>query len=131
MSFGISVSDILVLSDLAWRCYRCCRDSSDQFQRLSGEVSNLKAVLDETKEAVEENQPLSPTREQRLKLAIAECGKALQDLERLLGSYESMNTQRQRAWDRLKFGLEDIAEVRSRMISHTTTLSALSLGIHQ
>ena len=94
-------------------------------------MSNLKAVLDETKEAVEENQPLSPTREQRLKLAIAECEKALQDLERLLGSYESMNTQNQRMWDRLNFGLRDIAEVRSRMMSHTTTLSALSLGIHQ
>lgn len=131
MSFGVSTGDIIALSTLAWRCYRCCRDSSDQFQRISGEVSNLKAVLDETKEAFEENQPLSPTREERLKCAIEECEKALLDLEKLLGSYESMNTQNQRMWDRLNFGLKDLAEVRSRMISHTTTLGALSLGIHQ
>jgi hypothetical protein len=131
MSFGFSSGDIIALSELAWRCYKACRDSSDQFQRISGEVSNLKVVLDETKEAIEENQPLSPTREGRLKLAIEECEKALQDLEKLLGSYESMNTQNQRVWDRLNFGLKDTADIRSRMISHTATLGALSQGIHQ
>ena len=88
-------------------------------------------MLDETKEAIEENQPLSPAREGRLKLAIEECEKALQDLEKLLKSYESMNTQNQRVWDRLNFGLKDTADIRSRMISHTATLGALSHGIHQ
>lgn len=130
MNFGFSIGDIIALSALAWRCYKCCRDSSDEFQRISGEVSNLKAVLDETKEAVEENQPLSPTREQRLRSAIEECGKALKDLEKILGSYESMSTQNQRVWDRLNFGLKDIAELRIRLISHTTTLGALNHGIH-
>jgi uncharacterized coiled-coil DUF342 family protein len=131
MSFGFGSGDVIALSALAWRCYKACRDSSDQFQNISSEVANLRTVLDETKEAVEENQPLSPTREQRLEFAIAECEKVLQDLEKLLGSYESMNTQNQRVWDRLKFGLKDIADLRTRMICHTTTLGALSQGIHQ
>jgi Fungal N-terminal domain of STAND proteins len=129
MSFGFSLSDVISLSALAWNCYKSCRDSSEQFQRISGEVGNLKAVLDETIEAVQDNQPLSRTREERLMRVMEECQQVLIDLEKLLNSYESMNTQTQRTWDRFRFGMEDVAGVRSRLISHTTTLGALSQGI--
>ena len=129
MSFGFSLGDVISLSALAWNCYKCCRDSSEQFQRISGEVGNLKAVLDETIEAIQDNRPLSPTREERLKRVMEECQQVLMDLERLLNSYESMNTQTQRTWDRFRFGMEHVAGVRSRLISHTTTLGALSQGI--
>lgn len=129
MSFGFSIGDVISLSALAWNCYKSCRDSSEQFQRISGEVGNLKAVLDETIEAVQDNQPLSRTREERLMRVMEECQQVLIDLEKLLNSYESMNTQTQRTWDRFRFGMEDVAGVRSRLISHTTTLGALSQGI--
>jgi|HubBroStandDraft_4_1064222.scaffolds.fasta_scaffold824338_1 hypothetical protein len=129
MSFGFSLGDVISLSALAWNCYKSCRDSSEQFQRISGEVGNLKAVLDETIEAVQDNQPLSRTREERLMRVMEECQQVLIDLEKLLNSYESMNTQTQRTWDRFRFGMEDVAGVRSRLISHTTTLGALSQGI--
>jgi hypothetical protein len=129
MSFGFSLGDVIALSALAWNCYKSCRDSSEQFQRISGEVGNLKAVLDETIEAVQDNRPLSPTREERLTRVMEECRQVLIDLEKLLNSYESMNTQTQRTWDRFRFGMEDVAGVRSRLISHTTTLGALSQGI--
>lgn len=91
MTFGFSLGDVISLSALAWNCYKSCRDSSEQFQRISGEVGNLKAVLDETIEAIQDNRPLSPTREERLK-RVMECQQVLMDLERLLNSYESMNT---------------------------------------
>jgi hypothetical protein len=129
MSFGFSLGDVIALSALAWNCYKSCRDSSEQFQRISGEVGNLKAVLDETIETVQDNRPLSPTREERLMRVMKECQQVLIDLEKLLNSYESMNTQTQRTWDRFRFGMEDVAGVRSRLISHTTTLGALSQGI--
>jgi hypothetical protein len=129
MSFGFGLGDIIALSALAWNCYESCRDSSEQFQRILGEVGNLKAVLDETMEAVQDNRPLSPTREERLMRVMEECQQVLIDLEKLLNSYESMNTQIQRTWDRFRFGMEDVASVRSRLISHTTTLGALSQGI--
>ena len=129
MSFGFSLGDVISLSALAWNCYKSCRDSSEQFQRISGEVGNLKAVLDETVEAVQDNQPLSRTREERLMRVMEECQQVLIDLEKHLNCYESMNTQTQRTWDRFRFGMEDVAGVRSRLISHTTTLGALSQGI--
>jgi hypothetical protein len=129
MSFGFSLGDVISLSALAWNCYKSCRDSSEQFQRISGEVGNLKAVLDETIEAIQDNRPLSPTREERLMRVVEECQQVLTDLEKLLNSYESMNTQTQRTWDRFRFGMEDVSGVRSRLISHTTTLGALSQGI--
>jgi hypothetical protein len=86
MSFGFSLGDVIPLSALAWNCYKSCRDLSEQFQRISREVGNLKAVLDETIEAVQDNQPLSPTREERLMRVMEECQQVLIDLEELLNS---------------------------------------------
>jgi hypothetical protein len=100
-----------------------CKDSSDEYlyQRISGEGGNLKHVLDETRETVAENEPLSPTRAARLREVIQECQKALVELDQMLQSYESMNTSRQRTWTSLKFGLENTADIRSRLILITTT----------
>lgn len=52
--------------------------------------------------------------------------EVLQDLKKLLDNYESLGTQAQRAWDRMRWGLEDLAEVRSRIISNTTLLTAFN-----
>jgi chromosome segregation ATPase len=126
---NVGVGDIITLSAFAFKCYKICKESSEQFRRIATEVSSLRSTLDEVKEAIEENQPLSPTRQERLNEGIRECEICLRDLEELLNGYESMYTQRQRVYDRLRFGVKDIADIRSRIISHTTTLGVLNQAI--
>ena len=48
----------------------------------------------------------------------------LSDLQALVDKYESLGTQSKRTWDRMKWGAEDIVEIRSRLISNTTMLTA-------
>lgn len=126
---GVGPGDVIALSAIAWKCYKLCRESSENFQRISVEVCSLKAVLDEITEAVEKNQPLSPTRQERLEAVTNEVENVLKDLEKLLKSYESLSTQNQRVFDRLRFGVEDVADIRSRIISHTTAMGALRQSI--
>ena len=126
---NVGAGDIIALSALAFKCYKICKESSEQFRRIATEVSNLRSTLDEVKEAMEENQPLSPTRQERLNEGVRECERCLRELETLLDSYESMYTQKQRVYDRLRFGIKDIADIRGRIISHTTNLGILNQAI--
>jgi hypothetical protein len=126
MSFGIGAGDIIQISALAWKLYKNCKESSDEFKRISHEVASLHVVLKETEEFLEESKTLSPTRAQRLNTLAEGCRDILDELKRMLDNYESLGTQAQRTWDRMRWGLEDLSECRSRLISNTTLLTAFN-----
>ncbi len=83
----------------------------------------MHAVLKEGEETLFVG-PLSPERAERLRVIKEGCDKVLVDLQRLVERYESLGTQSKRTWDRMKWGNEDIAEIRTRLISNITILTA-------
>ena len=129
MSFGVGVTDVITLSKLAWNIYKSCKESSDDFKRVSTEVASLHVILKETEEFLNEDSGLSDTRRARLGMLIETSTDVLNDLDRQLSSYETLGTHSQRTWDRLRWGLEDIADVRSRLISVNTTLTAFNSSL--
>ncbi|KAI9813510.1 MAG: hypothetical protein M1832_006308 [Thelocarpon impressellum] len=130
MSFGFGVTDVITISRLAWQIYKTCKESSDDFKRVSTEVASLHVILKETEEFLgDKENGLSQTRKERLSMLLETAHDVLKDLERQLSSYESLGTHSQRTWDRLKWGLEDVAEVRSRLISVNTTFAAFNSSL--
>jgi len=129
MSFGIGVSDLITIGTLAWNLYKSCKESSDEFRRISGEVASLHVVLKETEEYLAETRDLSPSRDARLAVLIDGVKDVLKDLEKLLAGYDSLGTQAQRTWDRMRWGLQDLADVRSRIVSNTTLLTAFNSSL--
>lgn len=129
MSFGVGITDVLTISKLAWSVYKNCKESSDDFRRVSTEVASLHVILKETEEFLNEDNCLSETRRARLGTLIETSTDVLNDLKRQLSSYESLGTHSQRTWDRLRWGLEDIADVRSRLISVNTTFAAFNSSL--
>lgn len=129
MSFGAGAGDIITLSRLAWSIYKTCKESSDDFKRVSTEVASLHVILKETEEFLHEDNGLSDSRRSRLATLIETSTDVLNDLKKQLSSYESLGTHSQRTWDRLRWGLEDIADVRSRLISVNTTLAAFNSSL--
>ncbi|KFY26110.1 hypothetical protein V493_04256 [Pseudogymnoascus sp. VKM F-4281 (FW-2241)] len=129
MSFGVGVGDIILLGTLTWKLYKNCKESSAEFNRMSGEVASLHVVIKETEEYVAETQGLSPSRDARLTILIDGCKEVLAELESLLNTYESLGTQAQRSWDRVRWGLEELADVRSRIISNTSLLTAFNSSL--
>jgi hypothetical protein len=126
---NVGASDILTVCLLAFQVYKKCKESSEQFRRIDTELGNLRNTLDEVRDAFEENQPLDPKRQERVDRGIREAEVCLLDVQKLLDSYESMYTQRKRMYDRAKFAIEDIKDLRSRITSHTTYLGILSQTI--
>ncbi|KAI1270982.1 hypothetical protein F5Y07DRAFT_406311 [Xylaria sp. FL0933] len=115
MSFGVSFGDVVLASTLAWRVYKACKDSGESFQRLSGEVASLHVVLKETEDYLGEFHDLDVSRVNRLQILTTGCHDTLKDLERLMRSYDNLGTQVQRTWDRFRFGLQDLTDIRSRI----------------
>jgi hypothetical protein len=127
MSLGVGLGDVIVVSTLAWKLFKACKDSSEDFQRLSTELMSLHAVLKETEEYTKENADhLDTSRKYRLEILCQGCHGVLADLEGLLNRYDSLSTQTQRTWDRMRFGLKDLSDVRSRLVSSTTMLNAFT-----
>ncbi|OBT64392.1 hypothetical protein VE03_05738 [Pseudogymnoascus sp. 23342-1-I1] len=126
MSFGVGIGDIILLGTLTWKLYKNCKESSVEFNRISSEVASLHVVIKETEEYVAETEGLSPSRDARLAILIDGCREVLAELEGLLNNYESLGTQAQRSWDRVRWGLEELADVRSRIISNTSLLTAFN-----
>lgn len=69
-------------------------------------------------------RPLLPARAERLKIINEGCDKVLVDLQSVVRKYNSLGTQGKRTWDRMKWGNEDITEIRARLTSNVTMLAA-------
>jgi hypothetical protein len=123
MSVGCSPGDFVSVSALAWTVYKSCKDAPESFSNISLEVLSLHAVLKEGDEVLTA-QSFSLDRKSRLDTVLNGCSGVLEDLRTLVEKYESLGTQTRRTWDRMRWGLEDIAEMRSRLTSNVALLSA-------
>lgn len=130
MSVGIGAGDFVTIPTLAWKVYRACKDSSDEFKRIASQLQSLHTALLETQDQLEDVE-LSRTRKERLFKLQASITGTLTELQALLDEYESMSTSQQSAWDKMRFGMQDVSSIRSRIIAATTELQALNQMINK
>ncbi|KAJ7052578.1 hypothetical protein C8F01DRAFT_1170478, partial [Mycena amicta] len=125
--FGVGMGDIMLVITTAWKLYKCVKDSSEDFRQMTAELMALYAVMNEMNDFINENgDDLEPWRRERLQDLIEACLGPLDDLQKLYDRYESLDTQSQRTWDRMHFGLRDIAPIRQRLVSTTTLLGSFN-----
>lgn len=122
MSFGYSAGDFIAVGQLAWNVYKSCRDAPESFNNISLEVLSLHAVLKSVEESLA-CQVLSKSRQENLETISSGCQKALQDLQALVDQYESLGTKSKRTFDRIRWGTNDIAELRARLTSNIIMLN--------
>ena len=69
-------------------------------------------------------RPLPTASVERLNTIKEGCKNVLVDLQDLVKRYESLGTQSKRTWDRMRWGNEDVAEIRARLTSNISLLTA-------
>jgi hypothetical protein len=111
------------IGNYAWKVYKSCKNSPGSFSNIASEVLSLQAVLKEVEETICA-QSLSTDRQRRLDTVVNGCRSVLKDLEKLITHYENLGPQGKRTWDRMKWGAEDIKELRARLTSNTSLLTA-------
>jgi hypothetical protein len=124
MSFGYGVGDFLAVTQLALNVYKSCKEAPKHFQDISDEVGSLQDVLKGTEEFISaETVFLGPEKEERLRKILDGCYEVLTDLETLLEEFSSLGTKNKRAFDRLRWGQEEVVALRGRIISHIVLLN--------
>ncbi|KAM0794814.1 hypothetical protein BDR22DRAFT_781866, partial [Usnea florida] len=125
MSFGYSVGDVLAVGQLCWKVYKKCKDSPGNYAELATEVGALHNVVKETEELLSQ-QALSSKQEDKLLTCRQGCESVLKDLDGLLIKYETLGTNARWTFDRMGFGMQDMKDIRLRLISNVSMLDAFN-----
>ncbi|MCJ1263487.1 hypothetical protein MMC22_003357 [Lobaria immixta] len=135
MSFGFGVGDILAVSKLARTTWKRFQDSSDQFKALRTEAANLCLVLDDVAQTAP-GRELSEKEARTLSSLIQGCRDILADMDTMLQKYENLGTRSsssgartRKAWKKITWDLEEVNELRSRVISNTVSLDAFNSSL--
>ena len=125
VSFGYGIGDAVAIGKLAWTVYKACKGIPASFGHIAQEVLALEAMIRQFQE-VFEGQPLSIVEQERLNHVGQGCEDVLTNLLDLVKKYEGLGSIAKLFFDRLKWatGFAPIDELRTRLISNTTLLSA-------
>lgn len=120
MSFGISVGDILKLCELAGRVYKNCRDCTGEYRSLTSEARSLANLLEDIQDKYDK---IPESKRQQLVDAYEPCIDVLQELDKLLLHYNSLDTKAARTWNRLKYDPERSKTLREKLVASVAMLN--------
>ena len=123
MSFGFGVGDFNAVGTLAWKIYKSTKDAPESFRNIHLEILSMHAVIKEAEETIFQT-PLPQVRQARLQTVGNGCSQVLEDLDKVVQKYNSLDTQSKRTWERMRWCQEDIKDIRLRLISNTALLTA-------
>jgi hypothetical protein len=130
MNPDVSAKALISISRLAWTVYERCRDSSEEFQRISNDVKLMHANINEAQLLLEEYQwELSPKRRENLQTILNTCTESLDELDAHVCSYNRLATPSQRVWDRFRYGLKDVSAIKDQITATSTQLAALNIAL--
>lgn len=128
MSFGFSVSDLVLAVQIAHNLWQEAQDAPGAFRAVSAEVASLKLVLQDVQETVT-SRDIELAKQAELGQLVDGCNGVLTELQTLLHKYKSLGTQSKRTWDRLRWGKEPIEKIRLRLVSHVSLLTSFRAGL--
>lgn len=92
MSYGYAVGDVIAVSTLAWKLYRVCKDSSNDFKSISGEVASLHVLLKDLEENISD-QSMNTSQQAQLGVIGGGCTEVLNELDDLRKKYKRLGTK--------------------------------------
>ncbi|KAF1839510.1 hypothetical protein BDW02DRAFT_155462 [Decorospora gaudefroyi] len=121
MSFGFSIGDIIKLCELAGRVYKNCRDCSGEYNALTSQARTLSNLLGDIQDKYDK---IPQNKRQQLIDACEPCIEVLGELDQLVLHYNRLDTKTKRAFDRITFDPDRSRNIRERLISSVSMLSA-------
>ncbi|KAI0593638.1 hypothetical protein F4775DRAFT_586693 [Biscogniauxia sp. FL1348] len=139
MSFGFSIGDFLAVFQLASKIRKEFVNAPNQFKQISDDlilrVRNLSIIIHDVDDVLSECT-LDTQQKTHLEEIAGSCRSTLIDLEKILSKYSKLQTHDRslgsnvkRIWERITWEPEDIRELRDRIISNITLLTAFSQRI--
>jgi hypothetical protein len=96
------------------------RDCPGEYKTLTTQTRSLTNLLDDIQDKFDK---IPESKQQQLIDAYAPCIEVLEELDKLLLHYNGLDTKTKRAWDRLKFGPNDMRNLRERLVASVAMLN--------
>ena len=133
MSFGFSIGDAILLTQLASRVVQNSREACGAHDELTYELASLHLVLNRLKEEVAKvesaiNRPDGSCQDELQSLVVG-CQKVLKTLENILLKYNSLSLEERsvrKLWQRIRFGngeMQNLTEIRAKLVYYTSAIS--------
>ncbi|RPB18755.1 hypothetical protein L211DRAFT_795784 [Terfezia boudieri ATCC MYA-4762] len=135
MSFGFSVGDFLGVGTLVWNVYSAYAGAPEQFRNFSQEILSLHVVCKQIEDQLcnqgyrNNSSTLSAKYTDDLKVLYDGLQNIMKELDALLQKYQSLTENHSLSFDRLRWGQEDLAEFRERIIMHVGLLTAFNTSL--
>ncbi|KAL8797398.1 MAG: hypothetical protein Q9195_000553 [Heterodermia aff. obscurata] len=137
MSFGSSIGDLVLLTQLAWKTVQNCRRACGEYAALTHETTTLHTLLQRLESEVQSPDGLinrdTDDVQKELSNIIQGCEKNLRVLDLVLEKYNALSeTQRsgRKLWQRIRFGNGQIADMTDIRGRNTFCISAISLFLN-
>lgn len=102
-------------------------DCPGEYHNLASETKQLGDIIESFEYSIE-RRTIAARSQEELKEKITGCKDVLKDLEAVLSQYESLGSQQKRTWDRLRWDKERTKDIRARLTSNVTLLTAFRVG---
>ncbi|KAF2473970.1 uncharacterized protein BDR25DRAFT_332701 [Lindgomyces ingoldianus] len=122
MSFGVSIGDFIRVCEVATRVYKNCRDCPGEYKSLASEARNLTNILQDIADKVESNS-IPESKTPQLFDAYESCVEVLQELDKILNHYNSLDTRTKRAFDRVKYDPDKTKSLRQKLTANVVMLN--------
>ena len=124
MSFGFGVGDIMAISQLATKVYTGYKDAPNDYKNVAEEVKSLQIIINNAAHHFKGTYLTENCRKDGQEV-LKGCRSVLEDLNSLIEKYKSLaSANTSQAFQRIKFGTEDIPNLRARITSNATFLSS-------
>lgn len=135
MSFGYSISDVVLLGQVAWRVVQNSRKACGEHAEFTREVSALHVVLQRLQQETEQPEnPITKSAEscqRELRTLVGDCEKVVRMLDRIILKYNALSPETRgrrglELWQKVKFGnseVADLRDLREKAVFYTSSIS--------
>ncbi len=127
MSFGVSITDIISLSQLTSQTYNGWKNACGDYADVTGDLASLNTIITRVESEAQNPASLLTANAGDLegwKTLSKDCTSVVTDLSNVLKKYKSLGTSRSRNWDRIRIRTMNIESLRQRLVAKTAALSA-------
>lgn len=126
MSVGFSPSDIVTLVKLATKTYQGWKNACREYADITSMLDGLFVLLGRTRDQADTPGSVlwKVSNREELRDVLRGCRKLLIELHDVVVKYEGLLSSRKRNWDRLRFGVKNLGELRAKLTQHTATITA-------
>lgn len=130
MSFGFSPSDVLALIKIVTNTYQGWKKACGEYSDITYALDGLLNVLERIQiEATKAGSILCRNAgdQKDLKDILAGCEATVSELDGIVNKYKSLGElgrSREKNWDRLRFGVKNLDDLRAKLTQHMSTIGA-------